>query len=342
MQRPRDHVDLALLTELSERIDTALAEVLPRGARVAFVNFPNISNVGDLLLWLGTRRALRRRGVRIGYACEPRTYHADGVRRMRRCDAILVNGGGNFGDLWRGQQQVREQVLADFPDVPTLQLPQSLHFQDPANLARMQELLGGHRSFTALWREEESLTFAREQLPGSHLPCPDMALALGPLDEEPPGAPTHDVLWLARGDKEGRHPPPGDPPPDVAVVDWLRDATPPRRRVQLARRANQRLVADLVHGHDPLRNRLNQLTHPTLARHHVRRGAQILQQGRVVVTDRLHAHVLALLLGLPHVVLDNSYGKVRATYDAWTGSASLAHWADSADEALDTARSLVP
>lgn len=42
------------------------------------------------------------------------------------------------------------------------------------------------------------------------------------------------------------------------------------------------------------------------------------------------------------MVLDNSYGKVRATYDAWTGSACLPRWADDAGEALETTRALVP
>ena len=37
-----------------------------------------------------------------------------------------------------------------------------------------------------------------------------------------------------------------------------------------------------------------------------------------MVTDRLHAHILSLLLDIPHVVLDNSYGKVGGFVDAWT------------------------
>ena len=32
-----------------------------------------------------------------------------------------------------------------------------------------------------------------------------------------------------------------------------------------------------------------------------------------MVTDRLHATILALMLHLPHVVLDNYYGKLQAT-----------------------------
>lgn len=40
--------------------------------------------------------------------------------------------------------------------------------------------------------------------------------------------------------------------------------------------------------------------------------------GRLVVTDRLHAHVLAGLMGVPHIVVDNSYGKVAAIHGEYT------------------------
>jgi pyruvyl transferase EpsO len=36
------------------------------------------------------------------------------------------------------------------------------------------------------------------------------------------------------------------------------------------------------------------------------------------VTDRLHGHILSLLVGLPHAVVDNSYGKVGSFARLWT------------------------
>ena len=66
----------------------------------------------------------------------------------------------------------------------------------------------------------------------------------------------------------------------------------------------------------------------------------MLSKGRAVITDRLHAHILCVLLGIPHVVLDNSYGKVRSFYDTWTSDCDLAYWSDSAAEALTIALAL--
>jgi exopolysaccharide biosynthesis predicted pyruvyltransferase EpsI len=82
-------------------------------------------------------------------------------------------------------------------------------------------------------------------------------------------------------------------------------------------------------------------TYVPLAWRWVRRGIDILSAGEVVVTDKLHGHLLCVLLGIPHVVLDNSYGKVSGTLDAWTGDLPGVHRARDGEEALATARRLV-
>src|SRR3546814_10452775 len=48
------------------------------------------------------------------------------------------------------------------------------------------------------------------------------------------------------------------------------------------------------------------------------RGLAMLAAGELVVTDRLHAHILSLLLDIPHVLPDNSYGKVAGFADQLT------------------------
>src|SRR5262249_47886968 len=81
-------------------------------------------------------------------------------------------------------------------------------------------------------------------------------------------------------------------------------------------------------------------TYDPLAEERLARGCGILSGGRVVVTDRLHGHVLCLVLGVPHVLLDNSYGKVRGFYETWTAGCPLPRWAAPPAGALDQARAL--
>jgi pyruvyl transferase EpsO len=58
----------------------------------------------------------------------------------------------------------------------------------------------------------------------------------------------------------------------------------------------------------------------------------------VVITDRLHGHILCTLLGIPHVVLDNSYGKIQGFLESFTGECELVRRAESPAEALEMAR----
>ena len=69
------------------------------------------------------------------------------------------------------------------------------------------------------------------------------------------------------------------------------------------------------------------------ARARVARGCALLSSGRVVITDRLHAHILSLLLGIPHAVLDNSYGKLGRFLDQWLPGTAGVHRAESLRDA---------
>lgn len=333
---------LALLDRLLAEIESVLGDCLRGAGRVALVNFPNHDNAGDPALWLGTRRVLRRLGVRVCYQCDHQSYDAVALAATRP-EMILVNGGGNFGDLWKGQQQTRERLLADLPDVPTVQLSQSVSFSDPERLARMQRLVADHRDLTLLLRDPASLQAAREWFDAPSRACPDMALGLGPLSRA--GEPTHDVLWLARADKESQGYTPDPDGLDAQVLDWLQPVAGEPSRPLAARtalRLNQRLTRQVRR--QTAGNRWWRplaATYPLLARARVDRGCRILARGRVVITDRLHGHILSLLQAIPHVALDTMQGKVGALYHAYTHDSPLAHWADTPEQAVATARELL-
>lgn len=47
-------------------------------------------------------------------------------------------------------------------------------------------------------------------------------------------------------------------------------------------------------------------------------GLWQFQQYRAIVTDRMHAHLLCIHLGIPHVLLPGSYHKIESCYRDWT------------------------
>lgn len=324
----------AMIDALSCSIDEALQPLLPRGSRCALLDFPSRSNFGDSAIWLGEQAWLLRHGITVVYTsgltrCNVREVE----RRLGRDGVILLSGGGNFGDLHPSHQRLREAIISAFPRRPIIQLPQSVWFREPANARRATAVLDRHPRLVLFIRDQQSLEVARNAFRAPSILCPDMAFALGPLQRSR-GAVT-DTIWLVRRDKESS---------GVAhavrgfdhQVDWSDGPiTPFLRLAYFVLKQVAKYPRKLGMLHHPL-----SLANGVIAKQCFETACRILSQGTVVITDRLHGHILSLLLGIPHVVLDNNYGKVKSFYETWTNRCELASWADSPPEAAALARSM--
>jgi exopolysaccharide biosynthesis predicted pyruvyltransferase EpsI len=65
----------------------------------------------------------------------------------------------------------------------------------------------------------------------------------------------------------------------------------------------------------------------------VQRGVRQLSRARTVITDRLHVHIISILLGKEHAVLDNSYGKIGRFRAAFPEPPGLTYAATSYEDA---------
>ena len=319
----------SLRTRLLETLRPLLAPL----DTFALVDFPNYANVGDSAIYLGQLACLRALGApRPRFVCDFRTYDREELaRRIGRSGTILLTGGGSFGDLWPTGQELREEIVRAFPGNPIVQLPQTVHFGEKRTLDRARSVLNAHENFTLLLRDRRSLEIAANEFRVRTLLCPDMAFGLGPLAR--PRGPTQPAVWLLRTDKESSTG--ADSVPFGVRVDWLDEPATTLRSLSYALTG---AVRRSVVGR-PARALLMRIYEP-LARQRLRRGVDVLTAGRVVVTDRLHGHILSLLLAIPHVVLDNSYGKLSSFHAAWTGDIAGVGTADSIAEAAEIATRL--
>jgi exopolysaccharide biosynthesis predicted pyruvyltransferase EpsI len=304
----------------------------------ALLDFPDHANVGDSMIWLGELKLLEALGIAIKYSCNSYNYEPRLLERALGPDgAILIHGGGNFGTLYVRHQQLRERALADFPTRRMIQLPQSINFQPGEVLERTQRLVQAHTNLTLLVRDTASRAFAAAHFDCDVEICPDMALMLGSLQQA--RTPTVDYFLLARTDKERA----ADwaaalarlEPTAYRNADWLAAS---RTELLLSRATglSRRLLGDLQ-----VISGLRQAAYAQNAAARLRRGMRTLGQGRVVLTDRLHAHVLCVLMGKPHVVVGDAHGKIRGFFEAYSSKLSAAAWADDPDSAFAAARQLL-
>jgi pyruvyl transferase EpsO len=303
------------------------------------VDFPRHLNVGDQAIWLGERAALCALGAPVELACERSDYEASRLRRSVGDGFLALHGGGNFGDLYPTHHALRERVLTDFRGVPIVQLAQSVSFADPAVLERTRRLIAAHGDVTVVARDRVSEAFVRDHFEAHVVLAPDHAFGLGALDR-PACAPTRAVAYMARTDREATH----ARPATAATFDWLQAPGARRERLVLWTKEARMTVAT---GRRPSGRRAPRAGGPAVLRAFddyaawsVRRGTRLLSQARVIVTDRLHGHILCTLMSIPHVVLDSSDGKIANFWAAWTHRSPIARWADDPDQALALAAEL--
>ncbi|MGQ0713952.1 MAG: polysaccharide pyruvyl transferase family protein [Gemmatimonadaceae bacterium] len=320
----------AKVESLCRQVEDTIRPLLSSVERVALVDFPNTANVGDSAIYLGELACLAAIGVpRPRFICDLRTYdRAELARSIGDSGVILLAGGGSFGDVWPATQELREEILRSFPRNRIIQLPQTIHFASIDALRRARAAADSHPKLTILARDSRSLEVARNEFRARSVLCPDIAFAVGPVPR--PRAPDRAVLWLLRTDKESRavvrHGEAGE------EVDWLDELPMILRDISYLlmgatrRKPFGRYVRPLLMS-----------VYRLLARQRVRRGLDMLAAGKVVITDRIHGHILCLLMGVPHVLLDNSYGKLSTFHRTWTADTDLVRWAESPEEAREWA-----
>lgn len=299
---------VSAISRTADALDSVLEPLLGEFRDYALLDFPDHMNIGDSAIYAGEIAALDR------YFGRPASYVCTLQHPLSELDAVaedtvvLLHGGGNFGDVWDRHQLYRESVIDACRHRKVIQMPQSIHYSDTAARDRTARVIAAHPDFTLLVRDRPSFELASAQFDCEVLMCPDMAFALAPVT--PPDVPiAHETMCLLRDDHE-RVAGAGEGYAEIGtIVDWPTDMERASRIRQRVLRVGERL---------PLgRMRLREWVFRTRAAAQTNRGFRLLAGAERIVTDRLHGHILSTLLGKPHVVLDNFYGKIGNFISAW-------------------------
>jgi exopolysaccharide biosynthesis predicted pyruvyltransferase EpsI len=306
-----------LIVRLQAEIHKVLAPLVPASGKIALLDFPHHSNVGDSAIWLGEIKYFyKTHKIRPAYVCTYANLSWEELDKAFPEGTIFLHGGGNFGDIWLVNQDFREQVLERFRNRKIVQLPQSLHFSNSEALKRAAGIINSHPDFTLLVRDYNSLITAKESFKCRIELCPDMAFYLGALKR--PVQPSYKCLFLRRTDEE-RVEMAKAPTfiPETITTDWVIDDPD---MYKIFNKIRWQTILELIPtlGIDALdKNKQRELYYRRLAEAQLKRGLRLLSSGSFVITDRLHAHILCTLLDIPHTTLDNTYGKLSSFIETW-------------------------
>ncbi len=270
-------------------------------------DLPYYTNIGDTLIWAGTESFLNN----IPTQCLSKySYQTFKYEKLPKDTIILLQGGGNFGDLWRMHQDFRLKIIELYPNNKIIILPQSIYYQDKDVLVKDAELMSRHSNLTICVRDKKSLEILTSYFYKNNLMLvPDMAFyidqnfllqnSVNCIDR---------ILYLKRTDielfKSDAYI--TEDKSKVEVRDWPTIETTPFQF---------RIFDVLTRLH--LNKIANYLFINYLKRYLLKKGVKFLSQYKKIYTTRLHVAILSILLNKTCVFFDNSYGKNKALYETW-------------------------
>lgn len=268
----------------------------------ALIDYPNYLNPGDAAIWLGARQVLEAlNGRQPAYSSTLRHFSPRSCRRAIGDGVIYFSGGGNFGDLYPRHQRMRNEVLKAMPDNPIVLLPMSCAWSDIVDdilVAETVQLFGERSSLLVFARDRRAQRSLSDRCGIESVLCPDVAhvLVLQAAQHK------QEILHLFRKDREQKNKIEAS---TIDAVDW-RDFAGQR----IMNKVGKLFLFEVISG---IRVGLQDW----VARQKVRLAVQVLSAARTVVTDRLHAALLAGAIGREVVVLDNATGKLNAYFETW-------------------------
>jgi pyruvyl transferase EpsO len=329
-----------VLDALKEEL-RAVAQVLSGSTDLVYVDYPVHDNVGDQLINLGTEIFFAEHGLNVkarlsindlcwtdlpdGRPVVPRVTFRALDKLLQGNTYLVCHGGGNFGTLYQKYNAFRLYLLSRYPSTRIVVLPQTVHFEDELAERHTLEAFRRHGNAFVFARDSTSLESLRSAGVPSRL-SPDMAHALwrsayfSLLCPEGTGH-----LVLARRDKERRLSLPNvSGPGSIGWVDWSDFSE--NWESEFVR------VFSAVQRRNPFLPRTSGILQIGWYRYRdflVRRAIAKFGQVRTVYTDRLHAVVLAALLGKETFFTDNSYGKLGNYWNDWFRDSGRVHQIDN-------------
>lgn len=302
------------VTKLADNIIETLTPLVDND--YIFLDLPYYTNIGDTLIWKGTEDFLKT----IKYKCLYKTSIENYIKpKISSETVILLQGGGNFGDLWRRHTDFCLQIIKDFPDNKIIVMPQTIYYSDMETLKSDAMIMSKHSNFHICARDKVTYKLLEDNFNITSIQfVPDMAFCISQnfLDRHKKNE-KEKVLFFNRKDKEHAdydYTSLMNSDKNLEEHEWPsmeRNSFSYNilRALQKINRllGNQRIINYLIDMY------CINIFMPQL----LRVGINFISTYKKVYSTRLHGAILSYLLQKELVFFDNSYGKNKNVYDAW-------------------------
>lgn len=296
------------IQQLKEYIHNSLAHLID--SDYVLLDVPYYTNIGDTLIWEGTKHFLKKIPHKCLYTASVETYKH---RPLSPNTVILMQGGGNFGDLWRRHQDLRLEVIRAYPNNKIIILPQTVFYNDTAVFQEDAKIFNSHKNLYICARDTVSFEYLQQSLTCNLLLVPDMAFCITDnLLQKYCKKEGGRVLFLKRNDTEFCN---YDFKSYITEEESILDTCDWPTMEHYYK--TKRFLDKLLWRKEQIGRVPDIYADWVFRPHQVKKGVEFVSQYKKVYTTRLHVAILSLLLGKDIVFFDNSYGKNSSFFDTW-------------------------
>jgi pyruvyl transferase EpsO len=276
---------------------------LIEGRKIHYIDVPIYDNVGDILIFKGAKSFLLRNNISCEIYASFENYNIDWAEEA---DCLLLQGGGNMGDLYPEPQRTRHSLIERYRDKRIVILPQTIYFQNEDKLNDFKRVCQLHKDLHICVRDTQSYETALSFTKNVYL-LPDMAHSLYPFDFRRKRK-KESVLNFMRTDNEAKS-------KREDGVDWEDILGFDKNLIRIiaisfkytSKMFNSKLLV-----------KIQFLLWQSYSDYIIKKSVKKFLRYDLVKTDRLHGHILSALLDVPCKIYDNSYGKNFSYAKAWT------------------------
>ena len=139
--------------------------------KIILIGTSEHSNIGDAAITFGEYEFIRKH-FKDYKLIEISTYEFNDMlpyieNIINSDDLIFLQGGGNFGNKFKTEENVRRVIIENFPNNKIVILPQTIYFTDDFELEASKKIYNNHANLTIFTRGNISLAFAKKNFPNA-------------------------------------------------------------------------------------------------------------------------------------------------------------------------------
>ena len=278
---------------------------------------PVYINLGDSAILIAQIEFLKKMGIPSKAIKEVTCaeYYKDREllkKAIKPTDLICGLGGGNMGNQWYWEEKFRYDLLDDFPENPIIIFPQTLYYtQDEKGEQDKEKSIpyyNERNKLTLVAREEKSYLHMKDLYPNADiLLTPDIVLSTTLEDFQTVCTERRNVLLCIRNDAE----------------KTIKDSVWQELEDRLKQMSENTVRMDMYSDRDVTKENRRSL---------VRDKMSEFGSAKLVITDRLHGMIFAVITETPCIVFSNYNHKVSGTYE-WIKELPYIRFAESVEEA---------